>query len=156
MRQPRITLIYIDAGGGHRAAATALREAIAIQRRPWNLELISIQDVFDPYDFIRKSTGTRSQDVYNLMLRRGWTLGTAQLIPVMHTVIRASHALQVRALEAFWRSHPTDLAVSLIPHYNRALKESLDHIWPGTPYVTVLTDLADYPPHFGLNGWTSG
>jgi 1,2-diacylglycerol 3-beta-galactosyltransferase len=145
-----VTLVYIDAGGGHRAAAVALRDAIRIQGRPWDVELVSIQDVFDPYDFIRKSTGTRSQDVYNIMLRRGWTLGTAQWIPVMHSLIRASHGLQVRALEAFWKGHPSDLVVSLIPHYNRALKESLDRIWPGTPYVTVLTDLADYPPHFWI------
>ena len=150
MRRPRVTLVYIDAGGGHRAAAIALRDAIRIQGRAWDVDLVSIQDVFDPYDFIRKSTGTRSQDVYNMMLRRGWTLGTARLIPIMHGVIWASHGLQVRALEAFWKGHPSDLVVSLIPHYNRALKESLDRIWPGTPYVTVLTDLADYPPHFWI------
>ena len=40
--------------------------------------------------------------------------------------------------------------VSLIPHYNRALCESLDRVWPGTPYVTLLTDIADYPPHFWI------
>ncbi|HYK18045.1 MAG TPA: glycosyltransferase, partial [Bryobacteraceae bacterium] len=39
-----------------------------------------------------------------------------------------------------------DLVVSLIPNFNRALRESL----PGTPLVTILTDLADYPPHFWI------
>ena len=40
--------------------------------------------------------------------------------------------------------------VSLIPHYNRSLKQALDRAWPGTPYVTILTDIADYPPHFWI------
>ena len=77
----KISLIYIDSGGGHRAAATALEEVIRQQQRPWDLQMVSIQDVLDPIDFIRKSTGIRFQDVYNIMLRRGWTLGTAALVP---------------------------------------------------------------------------
>lgn len=40
--------------------------------------------------------------------------------------------------------------VSLIPHFNRALKQSLEVIRPGTPLVTILTDIADYPPRFWL------
>jgi len=146
----KITLIYIDSGGGHRAAATALTEVIRQQQRPWDLEMACIQDLLDSIDFIRKSTGVRFQDVYNIMLRRGWTMGTAQLIPMMHGVIRASHEAQVKVLKAYWRSHRPDLVVSLIPHYNRELKESLDGVWPGTPYVTLLTDMADYPPHFWI------
>ncbi len=112
--------------------------------------MVSIQDVLNPIDFILKYTGIPFQEVYNIMLRRGWTLGTARLIPVMHALIRASHQSQVKVLEAFWRSHRPDLVVSLIPHYNRAMKEALDQAWPGTPYVTLLTDIADYPPHFWI------
>ena len=150
MRRPKISMIYIDAGGGHRAAATALCEVIQQQQRPWDLQMVSIQDLLDPIDFVRKSTGIRFQDVYNIMLRRGWTLGTAQLIPTMHGLIRASHDAQVKVLEAHWRSHRPDLVLSLIPHYNRSLKEALERVWPGTPYVTLLTDIADYPPHFWI------
>ena len=146
----KVTLIYIDSGGGHRAAATALEAAIRRQERPWDLEMVSIQDLLDSIDFIRKSTGIAMQDVYNIMLRHGWTRGTAQIIPVMHGLIRASHAAQVKVLEEYWKRHRPDLAVSLIAHYNRALKEALERAWPGTPYVTLLTDIADYPPHFWI------
>jgi hypothetical protein len=150
LKRLKICLIYIDSGGGHRAAATALSEVIRQQQRPWDLEMVCIQDLLDSIDFIRKSTGIRFQDVYNIMLRHGWTVGTAQLIPMMHTLIRATHDAQVKALEAYWRTQRPDLVVSLIPHYNRALKESLDLTWPDTPYVTLLTDIADYPPHFWI------
>ena len=146
----KITLIYIDAGGGHRAAATALCEVIRQQQRPWDVEMVSIQDLLEPIDFIRKHTGIQFQDVYNIMLRRGWTFGTAQLIPLMHLLIRLSHGKQVGVLNRYWVQHRPEMVVSLIPHYNRALKTTLDHVWPDTPFVTVLTDIADYPPHFWI------
>ena len=145
----RVFLIYIDSGGGHRAAATALREVIR-QQRPWEVEMFCIQELLDSIDFIRKSIGIPFQDVYNIMLRRGWTAGSAQLIPVMHLLIRLSHQSQVRVLERFWAQIQPDLVVSLIPHYNRALREALEHVWPDTPFVTLLTDIADYPPHFWI------
>jgi len=146
----KIALIYIDSGGGHRAAATALREVIRQQHRPWNVEMLSIQDLLNSIDFIQKSTGIQFQDVYNIMLRRGWTLGSAPLISLMHLAIRMSHSSQVKVLEEHWSHDQPDLVVSLIPHYNRALKTALDRVWPGTPFVTLLTDIADYPPHFWI------
>ncbi len=146
----KVTLIYIDSGGGHRAAATALGEVIRRQQRPWDLEPVNIQDLLDPIDFIHRYTGMPMQEVYNLMLRRGWTRWTPQLTVLAHRLIRATHGAQVRVLEPYWKAHRPDLVVSLIPHYNRSLKEALDRACPGTPYVTVLTDIADYPPHFWI------
>jgi 1,2-diacylglycerol 3-beta-galactosyltransferase len=49
-------------------------------------------------------------------------------------------------LKDFWKQGERDLVVSLIPNFNRALRESL----PATPLVTLLTDFADYPPHFWI------
>jgi len=145
-----IEFIYIDAGGGHRAAATALAEVIAGERRPWDIRTHSVQDLFRSIDVIRKSTGIDFQDVYNIMLQRGWTLGTAQLVPVMHAAIRLFHSAEVRVLERHWAASRPDMVVSLIPHYNRAFKQALDRARPGTPLVTILTDIADYPPHFWI------
>jgi 1,2-diacylglycerol 3-beta-galactosyltransferase len=109
-----------------------------------------IQELLDSIDFIRKWTGIPFQDVYNIMLRRGWTAGSAQLIPIMHLLIRLSHDSQVRVLADYYERSQPDLVVSLIPHYNRALKQALDRVRPGTPFVTVLTDIADFPPHFWI------
>jgi UDP-N-acetylglucosamine:LPS N-acetylglucosamine transferase len=61
-----------------------------------------------------------------------------------------SHRAQVEVLTRHWAAHRPDMVVSLIPHYNRALREALDHAWPGTPFVTILTDIADYPPNFWI------
>ena len=145
-----IEFIYIDSGGGHRAAAQALAEVIERQQRPWDIRMVCIQDLFDSIDVIRKSTGIPFQDVYNIMLRRGWTLGSAQLVPLMHGVIRLLHGAQVKVLAEHWAETQPDMVVSLIPHYNRAFRAALESVSPCTPLVTVLTDIADYPPHFWI------
>jgi 1,2-diacylglycerol 3-beta-galactosyltransferase len=146
----KVDLLYFDAGGGHRAAANALSQVIAAQQRPWDVRLINLQEVLDPLDIFRKITGLRLQDIYNLLLRKGWTLGSPQLMRTMHGVIRIYHPAQVRLLEKFWRSEQPDLVVSAVPNFNRALYESLRRVSQKTPYVTVLTDFADYPPHFWI------
>ena len=146
----KIALVYIESGGGHRAAANALEEVIAKQRRPWTIEKQCIQDVLDPIDFIRRFTGIAMQDVYNIMLRRGWTLGSSLLIRLSHFLIRLTHRQQVEVLERHWARTRPDMVVSMIPHYNRAMCEALHRACPGVPYVTIMTDIADYPPHFWI------
>ena len=146
----RIQFIYFDAGGGHRAAATALKTAIEAQRRPWDIQLVNLQQVLDPLDIFRKITGIRLQDLYNLMLAKGWTLGSAQLLRLMHGVISVYHSSAVRLLERHWRETSPEMVVSLVPNFNRAMRESLRAVNSATPYVTILTDFADYPPHFWI------
>jgi len=67
----KIDFIYIDSGGGHRAAATALETVICEQQRPWEVRLSNIQDLLNSIDVIRKLTGIQFQELYNIMLRRG-------------------------------------------------------------------------------------
>ena len=146
----KIDLVFFDAGGGHRAAATALTQVISQQQRPWDVRMINLQELLDPLDIFRKFTGLRLQDVYNLMLRKGWTLGSPQLTRVMHVIIATYHRPVVRHLEKFWRTGERDLVVSVVPNFNRALFDSLRRVEPRTPFATILTDLADYPPHFWM------
>jgi 1,2-diacylglycerol 3-beta-galactosyltransferase len=146
----RIDLVFFDAGGGHRAAANALRQVIEAEQRPWEIRVVNLQELLDPLDIFRKITRIRLQDIYNLMLRKGWTLGSPQLTRMMHGIIRLYHRPTVRLLEKFWREERPDLVVSVVPNFNRALGESLRRARPNIPLVTILTDLADYPPHFWI------
>ncbi|MCS6953408.1 MAG: glycosyltransferase [Bryobacterales bacterium] len=146
----KLDFLFFDAGGGHRAAATALRLVIEQQQRPWEVRLVNLQELLDPLDVARKWFGVRLQDVYNLFLQKRWTLGSPQLLRVLQALIRLYHRDEVRLLEEYWRASRPDLVVSFIPHFNRALYESLARACPKTPFVTVLTDLADYPPHFWI------
>ncbi len=147
----RLDFIFFDAGGGHRSAANALKAVIEQQGRPWEIRLVNLQEVLDPLDIFRKLTGVRMQDVYNHMLKKGFTLGSGALVVAMHAVIRLYHLKQVKLLAEWWkRNGAPDLAVSLVPNFNRALFQGLRLASPGAPFVTILTDLADYPPHFWI------
>ena len=42
------------------------------------------------------------------------------------------------------------MVVSLVPNFNRAMFEGLRGACRKRPYVTILTDFADYPPHFWM------
>lgn len=145
-----VDLVYFNAGGGHRAAALALQEAIALQRRRWQVRLVNLTEVLDPAGRFRRATGMDPEDLYNKRLARGWTLGMAQELKLLQRVIRVAHGSLVRVLQQHWLATEPDLVVSLIPNFNRALYESLASALPGVPYVTVLTDLADLPPHFWI------
>lgn len=112
--------------------------------------MVNAQEVLDPLDVFRKLTGIRLEDLYNKALAKGWTLGSPQLLQGIHIVIRLYHQPAVRLLEEYWKRTRPDMAVSLVPNLNRALRESLRNALPSVPYVGILTDFADYPPHFWM------
>jgi 1,2-diacylglycerol 3-beta-galactosyltransferase len=146
----RVHVVFHDGGGGHRNAAVALQTVISQQQRDWQLELIQFQDLTDRLDVLRKLTGIRIQQQYNIMLQNGWTLGSTQLLRVLQGTIRLFHRPLVNLLEEFWRKKPADLLISVIPHFNRQICESWTKVYPGRPFVTIITDLADFPPRFWI------
>jgi hypothetical protein len=146
----KIDFVYFDAGGGHRAAATALKTVIQDQKRPWNVRLVNLQEVLHSLDVFRKVTGIRLEDIYNHMLAKGWTLGSAQGLKFMQGVVRLYHGSTTRLLSRHWLESKPDMVVSLVPNFNRTLYQGLRNALPEVPYVTILTDFADYPPHFWI------
>src|SRR6185437_11585253 len=141
--------------GGHRASAMALQAIIEEQGRPWRLRLINLGEVLGHLDFLRRTTGVSVENFYNAMLRHNLTMAVGPMVPIMHKLIRLFHSREVERLARFWRQPRPALVVSLIPHFNRAIFEGLraaDAARDGvpTPMVTILTDLADYPPHFWI------
>ena len=162
----KLTIVFHHAGGGHQSAADALKATLAAQEHPWDVTVLDIQELLDPLDVVRRFTGLRIQDTYNLILRKGWTRFTPQLLVLLEGTIRLYHSPIVKLLRAYWAQHPTDLVLSVIPHFNREIADSLRpggtktadthtfaenaNVW-GTPaFVTLITDLADYPPHFWI------
>jgi 1,2-diacylglycerol 3-beta-galactosyltransferase len=144
----RLTIVFFDAGGGHRSAAEALKSVLETQR--WQVTLLNLQEQLDKLDLLKKVTGLRIQDGYNLILRKGWTRLTPQLLPILQGVVRMYHRSTVKMLRKYWQENPADLVLSVIPHFNRALEESIRKTTPATAFVTLLTDFADYPPHFWM------
>src|SRR5713101_4762730 len=146
----KIHVVFHDGGGGHRNAAVALKTIVEQQQRAWDVELVQFQELTDKLDILRKATGIRIQEQYNVLLQNGWTLGSVYLLRLLQGAIRAFHRPLVRLLEEFWRQKPGDLLVSVIPHFNRAIGESWNKVYTSRPFVTLITDLADFPPRFWI------
>src|SRR6266852_4545000 len=146
----KIHVVFHDGGGGHRNAAVALKTIVEQQQRAWDVELVQFQELTDKLDILRKATGIRIQEQYNVLLQNGWTLGSVYLLRLLQGAIRVFHRPLVRLLEEFWRQKPGDLLVSVIPHFNRAIGESWNKVYTSRPFVTLITDLTDFPPHFWI------
>lgn len=146
-----LDLIFFDAGGGHRAAATALKAILEKEHPQIQPRLMHLRDVLDSVDVFRKVLHIDLQEIYNLMLRKGWTLGSETGLRFMQGIIRFYTGSEVKLLENWWRKTGVpDMAVSLIPNFNEAMFKAWQRVAPGRPYVTVLTDIADFPPHFWM------
>jgi hypothetical protein len=145
-----IDLVYVNAGGGHRAAAVALETVIRELKLPWTVRLVNLFEVLDPKDVFGKTTGMKPEQYYNARLARGWTLGLSQELKVLQALIRLSHRSLTSQLKRHWHKTKPDMVVSLVPNFNRSMYQALGVARPQVPYVTILTDFADSPPHFWI------
>jgi hypothetical protein len=146
----KIHVLFHDAGGGHRNAAVALQTIAANQKRDWDISLIQFQDLTNQLDVLRRLTGIQIQEQYNVLLRNGWTLGATQILRLLQATIWLFHGPLVKLLTEYFRRHPADLLVSVIPHFNREICEAWTSVYPNRPFVTLITDLADFPPRFWI------
>jgi UDP-N-acetylglucosamine:LPS N-acetylglucosamine transferase len=147
---PEVLAYVLDAGGGHRAAARALEAAAALSPRGWSFRVANLQDVLAPADFTRRLTGRPMEHTYNAMVRKKWT---RFLVPMLRTlqwgIGRMRHPLSRLVAEHLAAVRPV-LIVSLIPNFNRVLADARRRACPDVPFLVVLTDLADFPPHFWM------
>jgi 1,2-diacylglycerol 3-beta-galactosyltransferase len=145
-----VDLVWFNAGGGHRAAALALEQVLREQRPHWRVRRVNLTEVLDPTALFRRTLGFEPEDLYNKRLASGFTLGLGQELKLLQAGIRLAHAPMVQRLAAHWRRTQPDLVVSLVPNFNRALHDGLALARPGVRFATVMTDMADHPPHFWI------
>lgn len=145
-----LQLIYFNAGGGHLSAAVALQEVMARSHPEWTVTLINLFDVIDPEHYYQKLTGFAPEDLYNLRLKRGWTRGWATELKIFQAMIRLTLPKLKKKLHFFWQATRPDMVVSLVPNFNKVMYQTVTETLPKVPYVTVITDLADYPPNFWI------
>jgi UDP-N-acetylglucosamine:LPS N-acetylglucosamine transferase len=153
--EAQLDLIYFDAGGGHRASATALISTARQQHRSWHINPINLRELLEPADMIRRLTGVRIEDFYNSQLKHGLTIGTGPLLRITQMLIRQLEPAIIKLLARHWQRSRAGLVVSMIPNFNHAILQGLRQAdamqrRSDTPMVTILTDLADCPPHFWI------
>lgn len=145
-----VDLVYFDAGGGHRATALALQEGIAARHHPWRTRLVDLFELLDPDRRIERWLGAGPAALYNRRVAAGWTFTLPLELKLLHAMIRLTSAPMQRRLAQHWARTQPDLVVSVVPNFNRVLCQGLKTVLPQVPFVTLMTDLADVPPHFWI------
>jgi glycosyltransferase involved in cell wall biosynthesis len=147
---PEVALFLVDAGGGHRATANALVAAAEARGCPWRFRVTSIQAVLNRLDVVRRATGLPIEEVYNLLLRRQWTAHLVPLLRLLQLSIRALRVPLRKRIARELRSIAPAAVVSVAPNFNAILRDAVREACPGRPFAVLLSDLADFPPHFWI------
>jgi len=151
MPRPEVLLFILDAGGGHRAAARALTSAGGSVPRDWTFRVTNLTEVLAPADFTRRITGGSMEEAYNAIVRRQWTRFLIPMLRLFQWGIRTQRETLVRLVAAYLAATRPAVIVSLIPNFNAVLAEARTRACPDTPFLIVMTDLADFPPDFWMH-----
>ncbi|NJL08957.1 MAG: hypothetical protein HC900_12485 [Methylacidiphilales bacterium] len=174
MHRAVIEILYFDAGGGHRSAMNALKEILDERYPAWHVKPVDLQKLLEPADPIHRITKkisrplhkflepiapniavapVQAQDIYNTALKRGVTLGLGAIQPILQIYIELNAARIETILQRHWRQPGTEkpnLVVSVVPNFNGVIFRALKAVYPDTPFVTIMTDMVDCPPHFWM------
>jgi len=126
----------------------ALTGILSTTRPQWTVQPVNLQNLLQSVDPVFLATRVKSENVYNAALKRGWTRNSQSFLRTLQTAIRLHAPVMERRLVKHWSSSRPDLVVSLIPNFNAILFRALQTFSSPVPYVTVMTDIADTPPHF--------
>ncbi len=143
-----IELFYFDAGGGHRSAMNALSEILANKCPEWTVRPVNLQKLLEPVDPIFLASGISSEQFYNKAIQKGWTRASRTLLRGLQQGIRIHAHVMERKLVEHWGTREPALVISLIPNFNAVMFRALRQVHPKVPYATIMTDIADSPPHF--------
>lgn len=141
-----------DTGGGHRASANALGEAFK-QLHGQAIQCEGV-DLFAEYAYWPLNQIPRMYrpltDRYGWLWRWLWQAGERPAVWGATTaVLGAWHSVRFRRFVA---EHPADLVLSVHPLLNHAPLREVRRLLPGTPFVTVVTDLATAHPVWYASG----
>ena len=151
-----INVVVGQGGGGHYASYHAIRTLAEQQQLPWQFQVTDMDEIItnltrqNKIENAYERFGFSGHDLYNLMQKSGWTWLWPLKMRLNKFLVKLNHDVGVKIFEEYWREQQPDLVLSFMPLYNKGLRESLEKAKPGTPYVTVMVDFADYPPAFWI------
>lgn len=161
-RKLKVSVVTGQGGGGHYAAYRAL-EAIACERDlPWAFHATDMDEIItqlsaeNEIQNAYEMFGVSGHDLYNLMLKSGWTWMWPLKMRLNKFLVKLNYDAGYAFFKRHWQMQKPDLVVSVMPLYNKGLSNSLTEACPGVPYVTLMVDLADYPPAFWMEPETDG
>lgn len=122
-----VVVIYTDAGGGHRAAAHALREVLEATGL-YRVTLVNpYRDLMPHLDMLARWTGRRSEDIYNETILRDGRTGLYCLL--YYALVILNFRLSVREgrriLGDYFERMRPDMVITDLPMLNRVIFNAL-------------------------------
>ena len=151
-----VNVVTGKGGGGHYATYHALRAVAEQQQLPWQFQVTDMDDIMASMTESKKVMnaykllGSSVSDLYNLMLKNGWTFLWPLQMRLNKLLVKLNYDAGVEFFENYWREQQPDLVISVVTMCNKILSTSLQRVKPGTPYLTLPIDFADCPPGFWL------
>jgi 1,2-diacylglycerol 3-beta-galactosyltransferase len=137
----RILILFSDTGGGHRAAAEAIRDAVHIRYpQATQIEMIDVFRAYSPFPF------KYMPEMYPWLVnssKAGWELGY-KLSNKRDRARWLSQGMYVsieKGLLRMLREHPADLIVSVHSLLTRPVMQALLQFEQRPPFMVVVTDL---------------
>lgn len=137
----RILLLFSDTGGGHRAAAEAIRDALLVKHPgEAQIEMVDVFRQYTPFPY------KYAPEMYPWMInntKSSWAVtyqwtNNPRLAAIIEKTVHPSMRSGLRRL---FREHPADVVVCVHSLLTRPLMSTLARMEERPPYVVVVTDL---------------
>ncbi len=137
----RILILFSDTGGGHRAAAEAIRDALMIKHpNEVSIEMVDVFRAYSPFPF------KYMPEMYPWVVNRsksGWGVGynftnTRSKAKLIQQTLYVS---MEKSMLKMLREHPADLIVSVHSLLTRTTMQGLMQFEKRPPFMVVVTDL---------------
>ncbi len=137
----RVLLLFSDTGGGHRAAAEAIRDTLLI-RHPDEvaIEMVDVFRSYTPFPF------KYMPEMYPWLINRSkgsWSMGykLTNTPGSVRLISRGMYASSEKGLKRMLREHPADVVVCVHSVLTRPTLYALESMEKHPPFMVVVTDL---------------
>lgn len=153
--QAHVVVFYTVAGGGHVAAATALKEILEATGG-YRVSLVNpYVDLVPHLDLWRRLTGRTSEDIYNQSIIRDGKTGLYCLTYYGGVLLnfRMVHRDAQRAIAVYLEDQKPDMVISVLPMSNRIIFDAVNEYRNRAPdrahvrKAVLITDWTEYGRH---------
>lgn len=157
MPKPKVLFMFGRGGGGHKASARAVRDALLSRNENLDVELVDVGYLMESFVFGRKmrTSGFDGDELYNLLMKHGW-YRTARLLPILLQITAAFTKGRIDSgLRRYFAEQAPAAVVSFVPFVNKRFRKQLHAVLPNVHFMTVVTDFTSCDAHPWLDKFST-